>query len=262
MAALAGRPTGGWLAPDAAERLATAVGIPLCPAVCVRSADEAAAAADRLGYPVALKTAAAVVHKTELGGVRVGLRDAGEVRSAYPGVAAAGADPMAGVLVQPVVRPGTELLVGVSRTEPYPPLVLVGLGGTAAELLADTAVRLAPLTDVDAREAVRELRPRRCSWATAARPRWMSRRSKTCCCGSARWPTKFRNWSSSTSTPSWCARTDSWPSTSRHVSVRWHRTRICFATHCCAGFAEGARPVHLGSYDPAFAGTRRAMLTA
>ena len=63
-----------------------------------------------------------------------------------------------GVVVQPMVRPCVELLVGATRVEPYPPLVLIGLGGTATEVLGDTAVRLCPLTDVDAREAVRELR--------------------------------------------------------------------------------------------------------
>jgi acyl-CoA synthetase (NDP forming)/GNAT superfamily N-acetyltransferase len=156
--ALAAHPAGGWLPAVDAGRLAAAVGIPLCPAAPARSADEAVAAAERLGYPVALKTAAAVVHKTELGGVRLGLRDPDEVRSAYRSVAAAGGDAAAGVVVQSMVRPGVELLVGVSRTEPYPPLILIGLGGTATELLGDNAVRLAPLTDVDAREAVRELR--------------------------------------------------------------------------------------------------------
>ena len=54
--------------------------------------------------------------------------------------------------------PGTELLVGVSRTEPYPPVLLVGLGGTATALLGDTATRLAPVTDTDAHDMIRELR--------------------------------------------------------------------------------------------------------
>ena len=155
--ALAARPAGGWLDAADAARLVAAVGVPLCPSVPARSAEEAVAAAERVGYPVAMKTAAAVVHKTEVGGVQVGLQDAGEVRSAYSAVAAAGGDPVTGVVVQPMIRPGVELLVGVSRVEPYPPLVLLGLGGTATELLNDNAVRLAPLTDVDAREAVREL---------------------------------------------------------------------------------------------------------
>ena len=156
--ALAARPDGGWLPAVDAVRLASAVGVPLCPSVPATSADDAVSAAGRLGYPVVLKTAAAIAHKTELGGVRVGLRRAADVRSAYPTVAAAGGKPPAGVLLQPMVRPGIELLVGASRTEPFPPLVLVGLGGTATEVLGDTAVRPAPLLDVDAHEMVRELR--------------------------------------------------------------------------------------------------------
>jgi acyl-CoA synthetase (NDP forming)/GNAT superfamily N-acetyltransferase len=156
--ALAAHPDGGWLTAGEAARLVAGVGIPLCPAVPAQSADEAVAAAQRLGYPVALKTAAAIAHKTELGGVRVGLRNGGEVRAAYAGVASAGGEAAAGAIVQPVVRPGVELLVGINRAEPYPPVVLIGLGGTATELLDDKAVRLAPLTDLDAREAIRELR--------------------------------------------------------------------------------------------------------
>ena len=156
--ALASDPAGRWLNAHEATRLLASVGVPLCPFEPARSPDEAVAAAARIGYPVVLKTAAAVPHKTELGGVRVGLCDADEVRSAYPAVAAAGGDASEGTVVQPVIPATVELLVGVSRVEPYPPLVLVGLGGTTAELLHDTAVRLAPLTDADAREVIRELR--------------------------------------------------------------------------------------------------------
>lgn len=151
-------PEGGRLAAAEAGRLVAAAGVPLCPELPAASVEQAVTAAGRLGYPVVLKTAGALAHKIERGGVRLGLADADAVRAAYADVAAAGPDPSAGVLVQATARPGTELLVGSSRVEPYPPLVVVGLGGTATDLLADTAVRLAPLSDVDAREALHELR--------------------------------------------------------------------------------------------------------
>jgi acyl-CoA synthetase (NDP forming)/GNAT superfamily N-acetyltransferase len=154
--ALAERPGGGWLDPITADRLLAAAGIVRSPAATAHTLDEALAAARRVGYPVALKTAAAVAHKTELGGVRTGLLDPAAVRAAYPDLAAI--DPAAGVLVQAMARPGVELIAGMTRVRPYPPLVLIGLGGTATELLGDTAVRLAPLTAADAREAVDELR--------------------------------------------------------------------------------------------------------
>jgi acyl-CoA synthetase (NDP forming)/GNAT superfamily N-acetyltransferase len=155
--ALADRPGGGWLDPVTADRLLSAAGIVGCRTEAAHSCDEAVAAAARVGYPVALKTGAAVAHRTELGGVRTGLADAAAVRAAYDRVAAAGS-PAAGVLVQAMARPGVELIAGMTRVRPYPPMILVGLGGTATELLGDTAVRLGPLRDADAREAIDELR--------------------------------------------------------------------------------------------------------
>jgi len=157
VAALARNPAGGWLDPEQATALVAAFGIPACPTVHARTPDEAVAAAERVGYPVAVKSGGQLVHKSDTGGVRLGLRHAGEVWDAFGPVAAAGANG-AGVVVQPMQAPGLELLVGVNRVDPYPPLVVVGLGGTSTELLGDKATRLAPLTDVDAHEAVRELR--------------------------------------------------------------------------------------------------------
>jgi acyl-CoA synthetase (NDP forming) len=121
-------------------------------AIAVQAVDTA----ERLGLPAAMKTAATLAHKTELGGVRTDLADPAAVRAAYEAITAA--IPGTGVLVQPMARPGTELLVGVSRTEPYPPVLLVGLGGTATALLGDTATRLAPVSDADAHDMIRELR--------------------------------------------------------------------------------------------------------
>ena len=153
---LAGHPDGWWLDPQDVADLLAGIGVPYCRTEHAGSAGEAVDAAGRLGLPVVLKTAATLAHKTELGGVRTDLADAGAVRAAYEAITTA--IPGAGVLVQAMARPGIELLVGVSRTEPYPPVLLVGLGGTATALLGDTATRLAPVTDVDAHDMIRQLR--------------------------------------------------------------------------------------------------------
>jgi acyl-CoA synthetase (NDP forming)/GNAT superfamily N-acetyltransferase len=154
--ALAEHPDGWWLDPQDTADLLAGLGVPYCRTEYAGTADEAVDAAQRLGLPVVLKTAATLAHKTELGGVRTDLAEPAGVRAAYHAITAA--IPGAGVLVQPMARPGIELLVGVSRTEPYPPALLVGLGGTATALLGDTATRLAPVTGTDAHDMIRELR--------------------------------------------------------------------------------------------------------
>ena len=154
--ALAAHPDGWWLDPQDTADLLAGIGVAYCRTEYAGTADEAVDAADRLGLPVVLKTAATLAHKTELGGVTTDLADPAAVRAAYDAITAA--IPGAGVLVQPMARPGIELLIGVSRTEPYPPLLLVGLGGTATALLGDTATRLAPVTDTDTHDMIRELR--------------------------------------------------------------------------------------------------------
>jgi acyl-CoA synthetase (NDP forming)/GNAT superfamily N-acetyltransferase len=154
--ALAARPDSWWLDPQDTADLLAGIGVPYCRTEHAGTADEAVDAAERLGLPVVLKTAATLAHKTELGGVRADLADPAAVRAAYDAITTA--IPGAGVIVQPMARRGIELLVGVSRTEPYPPVLLVGLGGTATALLGDTATRLAPVTDADTHDMIRELR--------------------------------------------------------------------------------------------------------
>jgi acyl-CoA synthetase (NDP forming) len=154
--ALAEHPDGWWLDPDDTAELLAGIGVPYCRTEHADTADEAVDTAERLGLPVVLKTAATLAHKTELGGVRADLPDPVAVRAAYYAITEA--IPGAGVVVQPMAHSGVELLVGVSRTEPYPPVLLGGAGGTATALLGDTATRLAPVTDADAHDMLRELR--------------------------------------------------------------------------------------------------------
>jgi acetyl coenzyme A synthetase (ADP forming)-like protein len=136
-----------WLDPEATRRLLSAYGVPLVPERIASDADEALAAADALGRPVVLKTAAAGAHKTESGGVALNLETDAEIRAA--------AERIGGPLVvQPMICGGTELLAGVVQDPVFGPLVAFGPGGVLAELIGGTEFRIAPLADIDADELV------------------------------------------------------------------------------------------------------------
>lgn len=138
------------------KEVLAAYGVPVVRDVLTGSADEAARAARELGFPVVLKVESPdIPHKTEAGAIRLDLGSDAEVRAAYAEVtrnaqAHAPSARIAGVLVQPMVPQGTEIMVGARVDPQFGPMVVVGLGGIFVELLKDTAVRLAP---VDAREA-------------------------------------------------------------------------------------------------------------
>jgi acyl-CoA synthetase (NDP forming) len=156
---LASRPDGGWLAPELAGGVLRCFGIGVVETRAVATAAEAARAADEIGFPVALKAGAAeLVHKSDVGGVRLTLGSGDAVRDAFTEMDAVLGDRMGGAIVQPMVAPGVEMIVGVVHDASFGPLVLFGSGGYAAELERDTALRLVPLTDVDAHELVRSLR--------------------------------------------------------------------------------------------------------
>jgi acetate---CoA ligase (ADP-forming) len=136
-----------WLDPPATRALLSAYGVPLVPEQVVAGADEAVAAARSLGLPVVLKTAVAGVHKTESGGVALNLETEADVRAAAERIGGP-------LLVQPMIRGGTELLAGILQDAVFGPLVAFGPGGVLAELIGGTQFRIAPLTDLDAEELV------------------------------------------------------------------------------------------------------------
>ena len=148
-----------------AESLALldAYGIPTAPWKVVRSADEAARAAVAVGHPVVLKVmSAAIVHKSDIGGVVLGLGSEKEVREGYARLVTrvterAGVTPE-GVLVQRMVPGGRETIVGSTRDAKAGPLLMFGLGGIFVEVLRDVVFRVHPVSDVDAREMVRGIR--------------------------------------------------------------------------------------------------------
>jgi acetate---CoA ligase (ADP-forming) len=160
-AALAEGREPNWLAPEQVARLLACYGIAMASWLMAGTPEEAAEAAVELGAPVALKAVApGLIHKTEVGAVRLELDGAEQVRvvagEMLAAVAAAGYT-VEGFLVQRMVPDGVELLVGVVHDPSFGPVVACGAGGTAVELLKDVAVRLTPLTDRDAAEMVRSL---------------------------------------------------------------------------------------------------------
>jgi acetate---CoA ligase (ADP-forming) len=124
-------------------------------------ADEAADAADDIGYPVAVKLdSPTLTHKSDLGGVVLNVRDSSEARWSFQEIAerldhAGKLAQMTGVTVQPMVRTGVEVVIGATRDPVFGPLVMFGLGGSHLELLRDVVFRVHPLTDRDAAEMVR-----------------------------------------------------------------------------------------------------------
>jgi acyl-CoA synthetase (NDP forming) len=152
-------PDGGWAPYATVEAIMDAYGVPTTPSRTVVSADQAAEAAAALGCPVALKAGSpSLVHKTDVGGVTLGLPTPDAAREAFLEMQARLGPEMGGAVVQAMVDDGIEMIVGATRDPLFGPLVLVGLGGVQAELLRDTTLRFAPLTDQDAHDAVRSLR--------------------------------------------------------------------------------------------------------
>ena len=148
---------------DAARDLVADAGVPVVPAELVSSAVDAALAAKRLGWPVALKVCAAeITHKSDIGGVALGLTSAAQVRRAYARIRrAADAVPDArvrGVLVSPMRAGGVELLAGVTLDPVFGPVLAVGLGGVFVEILRDTSLRVLPVDEAEVREMLGELR--------------------------------------------------------------------------------------------------------
>ncbi|MFN8061283.1 MAG: GNAT family N-acetyltransferase [Vicinamibacterales bacterium] len=150
---------GGWLrAEDAADLLASA-SLPFVASVTAQSRDEVRRAGERLGYPVVLKVVGPeILHKSDVGGVVLDLHSEAELVEAYDGLTARLGTRMTGALVQPMVADGVELMVGATQDPSFGPVVVCGLGGTLVELLHDVSARVVPLTDVDAREMLDELK--------------------------------------------------------------------------------------------------------
>lgn len=139
-------------------------GVPYVPATIAGSAAEAVAAAESMGYPVVLKVASEdIAHKTEVGGVKLLLQDAGQVAEAHAAIEASVAKlaptaRVAGVAVSPMRAGGNELLVGIIRDPQWGLVMAVGFGGVMVEVLKDSALRLLPVGPAEIRRMLESLK--------------------------------------------------------------------------------------------------------
>ncbi|MCX7682527.1 MAG: acetate--CoA ligase family protein [Anaerolineae bacterium] len=144
---------GTTLDPHTGAELARQYGIPVPPAGLASDVEAAVALAEHIGYPVALKRVApGIVHKSDVGGVALGLRDARAVRRAFARLIGRGEQ----AFIQKMAPQGLEVIAGAHRDAQFGPLVMFGLGGIYVEVLRDVSFRLAPLTITEAREMIAE----------------------------------------------------------------------------------------------------------
>jgi acyl-CoA synthetase (NDP forming)/GNAT superfamily N-acetyltransferase len=152
-------PGGGWLPAADAGELLRCYGVPVVDGRFATGAETAAEASAALGGQVALKAEVpGLVHKSDAGAVELGLHGPAEVRRALRRLEDRFGDRLSGVLVQPMIAGGTEVIVGVVQEPVFGPLVVFGLGGVATDVHGDHAARLAPLTDADADDLIMAVR--------------------------------------------------------------------------------------------------------
>lgn len=146
------------------KELLKEAGIPVVEAKLARNKKEAVAISKEMGFPVVLKISSPdVVHKSDSGGVRLGLTNATQVGKAYSQITSSvkQAYPEAridGVSVQTMAPPGVEVIVGMSKDPQFGPVLMFGLGGILVEVLKDVSFRIVPLAERDAREMIKEIK--------------------------------------------------------------------------------------------------------
>jgi acyl-CoA synthetase (NDP forming) len=139
-------------------------GIPVAKTKLAADANEAVSIADEVGYPVVLKIVSEdVTHKSDVGGVKVGIDTPDDVRTAFDEIirAVKKTQPDAsidGVAVQKMAPAGTEVIIGVSKDPQFGPVAMFGLGGILVEVLKDVAFRIIPLEPRDARQMIHEIK--------------------------------------------------------------------------------------------------------
>jgi len=135
------------------KQLLRQYGIPVVEELPASNAEQAVAAANKIGYPVVIKGhGTRLTHKTEQGLVRLNLQAPRALQQAADAIARAAGKDLEGFLVQPQIQGQRELIAGVFRDPVFGPVVMFGLGGTLTEALADITFRLAPVTKSDARD--------------------------------------------------------------------------------------------------------------
>jgi len=152
---------GVWLDPDDVDAVLTAYGLSIPRSAVVRSVDEAIEFAEQLTTPVVLKVISpSAVHKSDVGGVALDVSGREAIIEAYERVTSVVED-VEGVLVQEFISGGHEILIGMVEDPNFGPLIVFGLGGIFVELIGDVAFRIHPLTDLDAREMISDVKSAR-----------------------------------------------------------------------------------------------------
>jgi acyl-CoA synthetase (NDP forming) len=147
-----------------AKQLLKSAGINVVDTRLATSKEQAVAIAKEMGFPVVMKIASAdVVHKSDAGGVKLGLKNATQVGKAYDDImksikAAFPNAKIEGVSVQAMARPGVEVIIGMSKDAQFGPVLMFGLGGVLVEILKDVSFRIVPLVKRDAKEMIREIK--------------------------------------------------------------------------------------------------------
>ena len=147
-----------------AKELLKQAGVSVVDTRLATSREEAISISQQLGFPVVLKIASSdVVHKSDAGGVKLGLKTAKQVGKAYDDILRAIGKqyPKAkieGVSVQKMARPGVEVIIGMSKDAQFGPVLMFGLGGILVEILKDVSFRIVPLAQRDARDMIKEIK--------------------------------------------------------------------------------------------------------
>jgi len=147
-----------------AKQLIKQAGISVVDTKLATSKEEAISVSRKFGFPVALKIASPdIVHKSDAGGVKLGLETARQVGKAYEDILQAVSQKhpqvgIQGVAVQKMARPGVEVIIGMSKDDQFGPVLMFGLGGILVEVLKDVSFRIVPLAERDAAEMIREIK--------------------------------------------------------------------------------------------------------
>lgn len=146
------------------KRVLKQIGIPVVETKLAKNQKEAVSISQRIGFPVVLKiTSPDVVHKTDSGGVKLGLKNASEVKKAYDDIlrSVKKKHPRAlvhGISVQKMTLPGTEVILGTSKDPQFGPVIMFGLGGIFVEVLKDVSFRVIPVNRKDVQEMIQEIK--------------------------------------------------------------------------------------------------------
>lgn len=146
------------------KQLLKAAGVPTTDTRLARSRAEAVALAREIGFPVVLKIVSPdIIHKSDIGGVKLGLADSAAVGTAYDEILAAARAKQPGfridgVSVQNMAKPGVEVIIGMSKDSQFGPVLMFGVGGVLIELLEDVSFRIVPITQRDAGKMIQEIK--------------------------------------------------------------------------------------------------------